>query len=68
MWDKPRDPERIPEVLEVLEARWREVPDQRLGQVLVNLVRKELNPDPSDEANRLFTLEDDALLEMLGRR
>lgn len=64
-WNKPRDEARIPEVLEALEARWREVPDQRLGQVLINLVRRELAPDPADEANRFFSLEDDKLLEML---
>lgn len=67
MWDKPRDPERIPEVLAALETRWREAPDQRLGQVLMNLVRRELAPEPADEANRLFALEDDTLLEMLKR-
>lgn len=67
MWDKPRDPDRIPEVLAALEARWREAPDQRLGQVLINLVRRELAPEPADEANRLFALEDDKLLEMLRR-
>lgn len=67
MWDKPRDPDRIPEVLAALETRWREVPDQRLGQVLINFVRRELAPEPADEANRLFVLEDDTLLEMLRR-
>ncbi len=67
MWDQPRDELRIPEVLAALEARWRETPDQRLGQFLINLVRRELAPDPSDEANRLFSLEDDMLLEILRK-
>lgn len=67
MWDQPRDESRITQVIEALEARWRETPDQRFGQVVVNLVRRELAPDPSDEANRLFSLEDDKLLEILGK-
>lgn len=67
MWDKSRNPERIPEVLAALETRWREAPDQRFGQVVVNLVRRELAPDPRDEAKRLFSLEDDKLLEILGK-
>lgn len=65
MRKEPRDPERITEVLAVLETRWREVSDQRLGQVIVNLVRRELSPDPENEANALFAVEDDKLLEML---
>lgn len=66
MWDQPRDPERIPEILAALETRWREVPDQRFGQLLVNLVRRELGPDPVTEANSLFALEDRKLLEILN--
>lgn len=66
MWDQPRDEARISEVLTALEARWREVPDQRLGQLLVNLVRRELGPDPATEANSLFALEDRKLLEILN--
>lgn len=64
-WNKPRDEARIPEVLEALEARWREVPDQRLGQVLINLVRRELAPEPESEGEALFAVEDDKLLEIL---
>lgn len=67
MWDQPRDESRIPQVIEALEARWQETPDQRFGQVVVNLVRRELAPDPADEASRLFSLEDDKLLEMLRK-
>ena len=29
-----RNPDRIPEVLDAIEARWRESPDMRLGQLL----------------------------------
>ncbi|MGB6057606.1 MAG: hypothetical protein WBF71_05025 [Microthrixaceae bacterium] len=65
MWDQPRDEARISELLTALETRWREVPDQRLGQLLVNIVRRELASDPANEASRLFVLEDDKLLEML---
>ncbi len=34
-----RDPERIPEMLELLGKVWEIVPDQRLGQLIVNLTR-----------------------------
>ena len=67
-WDTPRDPNRIPEILAALEARWQEVPDQRLGQVLVNLVRRELSPEPESEGEALFAVEDDKLLEILRQR
>lgn len=66
-WDTPRDPNRISEVLAAIEARWREVPDQRLGQVLVNAVRRELSPEPENEANTLFAVEDGKLLEVLRK-
>lgn len=62
-WDKPRNPDRIPEVLAALETRWREVPDQRLGQLIVNVVRRELSPDPADEASAVFSVEDDTWLD-----
>jgi len=64
-WEQPRDPDRIPEVLAALEARWREVPDQRLGQILINLVRRELSPDSTKECERMFAIEDDTWLELL---
>jgi uncharacterized protein YihD (DUF1040 family) len=52
-----RDPARIPEILRLIEEAWVGHPDQRLGQLLVNL----LDPSP----NRLFNVEDDVLQERL---
>lgn len=66
MWSEPRDPDRIPEVLALLEERWRAVPDQRLGQVLVNLVRRELGPEPAREGEAIFALEDGRWIELLS--
>lgn len=51
MWNKPRDPERIPRVLGKLALLWEASPDLRLGQLLVNLTG---SPDP-------FYVEDDRL-------
>ena len=55
-----RNPERIPEVLEAVKQHWKEYPDQRLGQLICNIARKEHgNPDP-------FDLEDNDLMDVLG--
>lgn len=59
IWDRPRDPDRIPEILGLLEQRWKETPDQRLGQVIMNLIRREASPDPAKEGQVIFALEDD---------
>lgn len=65
MWDEPRDPQRISQILALLEARWKDVPDQRLGQVIVNLARRDLAPDPAKEGEVIFALEDDRWEELL---
>lgn len=51
-----RDPERIDRILYMLKRRWKEVPDWRLGQILINLTY-------ADED--LFYLEDDELEKRL---
>lgn len=33
-----REPERIDRICDKLKKRWKEVPDQRLGQFLINYV------------------------------
>jgi hypothetical protein len=50
-------------VLVAIAARWQEVPDMRLGQVLVNVVR-DYRPDVSPHP--LFDLADGGLLKSLG--
>ena len=56
-----RDLERIPLILAALERRWRDEPDLRLGQLLVNLAR-----DPDSAPHPLFDIPDGELLRRLG--
>ena len=58
---KPRDPERIEEVLYKLGELWKKVPDWRLGQLLYNL-KQNIKPD-SD----IFYLEDNELLKQVDK-
>ena len=59
--DKPRDPERIEEVLYKLGKLWKTVPDWRLGQLLYNL-KQNVKPD-SD----IYYLEDYNLVEQIDK-
>ena len=52
-----RDPQRIRPMLAFLEQLWREFPDLRLGQLLMNAC-----PPNKD----LYYMEDDQLLEQLA--
>jgi hypothetical protein len=52
-----RDPDRIPEILGLIEQVWRRHPDMRLGQLIVNL----LDPRP----NPIFAIEDETLRDRL---
>lgn len=54
-----RDPERIDEILDMVRHAWKRVPDQRLGQLLVNVARP---PRPVPE---IFHLEDTTLRNAL---
>jgi len=56
-----RDPSRIDELVELLRRAWRRVPDQRLGQLLVNVAR------PTRPAPEIFHLEDTQLRRALLR-
>jgi len=56
---KPRDPKRIPEVLEAIREYWEQNPDLRLGQIIAGISHDRHNTfDP-------FNLEDDTLLDSL---
>ena len=57
---KGRDPKRIDEILGELARIWKEQPDTRLGQLLIGCVE--------GEADRLFYMEDEVLLEKLRER
>lgn len=55
-----RNPDRIPEMLRMLGLIWEVIPDQRLGQLVVNLTRTQDGSirDP-------WTVEDDELEEIM---
>lgn len=56
---KPRDPKRIPKILDALEIYWEKQPDMRLGQLVfafASMDKQMLNP---------FYYEDDDLLAFL---
>lgn len=55
-----RDPDRIDRIVEKLRLHWHQVPDQRLGQMVSNL----LGTGPQD----LFYPEDDAWEATLDAR
>ena len=57
---KGREPQRIDELMSELERVWKEHPDSRLGQLLVSCV--------DGDADKLFYMEDEALLEKLRER
>ena len=52
-----RDPARIQEVVATLRGIWHQVPDLRLGQLLINCTH--------DIGTDLFYIEDDVLLQRL---
>lgn len=52
-----RDPNRIDEILKEIKDLWVQVPDWRLGQLLVNI----------SGTDHLFYVEDDKLLEQLTK-
>jgi hypothetical protein len=54
-----RDPARIEQVLEVVRRIWAEFPDMRLGQLLINAVRR------SEPCPELFSVEDTVLVRTL---
>lgn len=55
-----RDPARIERIVRLLEQRWKEQPDQRLGQLVVNFMREKDWGEWSWEID-VFNVEDDAL-------
>lgn len=67
-----RDPERIDDVLDELEQYWRDHPDLRLAQIVVNAYQTEWNPrdhledDPYNSSP--FYMEDDTLLHYLEKK
>lgn len=57
-----RNPERMQEMLKELEEFWKQVPDQRLGQVISNLSYEIMG------RNDPFYMEDTDLLELLKQK
>lgn len=53
-------------ILAALEREWRRTPDERLGQVVVNLLRANRKLPREEEGRILFGVEDGELLRWLG--
>ena len=57
-----RDPNRIDEILSLVESYWKQFPDQRLGQVIVNLMKYS---GAEIIAPSVFYFDDEKLLELI---
>ena len=57
-----RDPKRIDTILKKIEEIWKEQPDLRLGQLIVNLIKVK---HPGLIAGEVFYFEDDWLMECI---
>lgn len=55
-----RSPDRIPELMALVQAQWQQNPDLRLMQLLVCLV------NPREPCPEVFYAEDDVLLGLLS--
>lgn len=51
-----RDPKRIDRIIEVLKHKWKQYPDLRLGQLILNVFPFE---------DKLYNLEDNEFLDLL---
>ena len=60
-----RDPERIDIILSKLKTVWSEMPDIRLSQLIVNLIKEDRHPEPT--CPKVFYYEDDDLERMLEK-
>jgi hypothetical protein len=63
-----RDPDRIPLILAAIEREWKKTPDLRLGQLLMNEIRKKAHVATEEEGRFLFDVEDNRLLSILGEK
>jgi uncharacterized protein YihD (DUF1040 family) len=64
---KPRDPKRIPEVLDALKKIWKKYPDQRLGQLLLNFAFLEGSKGKDQTDSSIHAQEDDITLKNLQK-
>ncbi len=53
-----RDPERIDRICEKLKTLWHEMPDQRLGQLLMNALTKYQGGASENWGQSIWTTED----------
>ncbi len=56
-----RNPDRIPELMALLQAHWQQNPDLRLMQLLVGLI------NPKEPCPEVFYAEDEALAALLKK-
>ena len=54
-----RNPNRIPEMIELISKVWERYPDLRLGQLIINAAL------PRDPCPQVFYIEDDVMKERL---
>lgn len=57
----PRDPQRIPVLLDLIRAEWERDPDLRFGQLLMTAVHVARGRPP--KVRDVFYIEDDRLIE-----
>lgn len=63
-----RDSDRIPVVLAAIEWEWKKTPDLRLGQLLMNEIRKKVHVATEEEGRFLSGVEDNRPLSILGEK
>ncbi len=54
-----RNPDRIPQILLMLQWYWNKLPDMRLGQIISNISKYKINSDDP------FFMEDDLMWDWL---
>ena len=64
---KPRNPQRIPLILDALRTIWEKYPDYRLGQLLENFVFLDGSRGEDKTSVALFAQEDDVTLQNLRK-
>lgn len=59
-----RDPERIDKICDLLKEAWKKVPDQRLGQLLINYVFGRNPVHPKFDAYIFFKEDDETQVRL----
>lgn len=65
LFARPRDPDRIPQILRLIERIWRASPNMRLGQLLCNALAYREELPGSNVFDAAYSLEDSEVLDGL---